>query len=236
MGNIFTQLESFEEKSDNKAPEKEQTLLQGKLSDSSDFLRVYIDEKTKILSDRRTSKKVTHIGTTNVEKKFRKNASSMQIVHENRMPFLIGYVYTNAKNEYAVKMHFVRASMEKADREILQINQPDMRRLHHMILFIPTNSPDSYANFPQDLYKIIEQKEKEMKIKLYGVVQKLNAERTERKKKKAEEKAKIKAAVEKAVTEEKNKEESKTASDKETEGFQYKNNIVWGVDGSVHSM
>ena len=72
---------------------------------------------------------------------------------------------------------------------------------------------------------------------MYGVLQKLNADRAERKKKKAEEEVKIKEAVEKAVTEEKNKEESKTASDKkETEGFQYKKNIVWGVDGSVHSM
>lgn len=239
MGNIFTQLESFEEKSDNKTPVKEQTLLQGKLSDSSDFLRVYIDEKTKILSDRRTSKKVAHIGTTNVEKKFRKNASSMQIVHENRMPFLIGYVYANAKNEYAVKMHFVRASMEEEydSTKSKQINQPDMRRLHHMILFVPTNSRDNYANFPQDIYKIIEKKEKEVKIKLYGVLQKLNADRAERKKNKVNEEAKIKAAVEKAVTEEKEKnDDSKTASDKETEGFQYKNNIVWGVDGSVHSM
>ena len=165
MGNI---LEPFTEKESD---------LQKKLLDSSDFIRVYVNKTTKVLSERRTSKKKAHFTTTNINKKLRKKATSLQIVHENNLPFLIGYVYSNKQNEFKVKVHLIRAPIEETDREALQIESPEMKRLHHIALYVPPNSKDSYKSFPTDIYKVLENQKTVLTQKLTIELLKLHDEK-----------------------------------------------------------
>ena len=209
-----------------------------KLRHSSDFLRIYVNGTRKIYADKRTNKQVTHINTTADSKKLQKNATTLQIVHEKSISFIVGYVYTNPKKEVMVRTHVFRSEMktDTSTRDIAVIDSPDMKFLHYITVFIPNNSSRSYSKFPDDVYKVIEGKTASLKTELNTVKHSILQEKSAKVLKKQEIDSAVQRALQDKADKDKNTKEEKTDTTR-VEGFNpLKRRVLWSADGTMKMM